>query len=609
MTDAQGRALNRRLALGGMAAARLLTEGVLDQDKRVRQQFRKCLEPLFASPSALSCLDNVERNHSRAWLFDVLIDNLLEQSESENIGAAAILGLRLPDDHAKVRIVLEYFDAASHAYKSTILQLLGRYADPIVDLAESEGLRVYHVPLPQWMVSWVLKQLMDPSWLQLRSRGVKAALRVLSTARDVMPEVLRKAGLDTDLIPMAISILCGRALNRSGHLVTKYIAMFRVDYEKAGPEIQYDQWSDEIWDALEKAPGIFSVFNKSFRLARNRTSAELQALSECVKDVRELSYDPSPIAKFVPSELLSLSDVDAEQKVRAFFQTGGFNDVRRVSTAGAKSSAKGRLSRLHGVAVDMIGAGLGTTYNAEYMDYLRTPEGSLELLCICQADPPLLLRQVGQWGELFALNDRLRAIVRDTARTDQWRVELRPFRPQAISAFELELPTDSSLLVYIVRMLSELGYSRYFEGRVYVEGKGLDLNKIVSKAIEHYVPIPCKLVEVVDDDQLPKYERAAAAIMYLRHPNAERGQRSVVRDQLISLYTPESGFWMLPASAFAVNDDFAKNDALALKVIASLLELARADLEARCGVEPILKSWREISRAPVQTSQEALGWR
>jgi hypothetical protein len=41
----------RRLAQGGMLAARLLQEGVLEQDKRVRHQFRKCIEPL------LGCVD------------------------------------------------------------------------------------------------------------------------------------------------------------------------------------------------------------------------------------------------------------------------------------------------------------------------------------------------------------------------------------------------------------------------------------------------------------------------------------------------------------------------------------------------------------------------
>jgi hypothetical protein len=40
------RVLSRRLSKGALLAARLLEEGVLEQDKRIRQQFRKCLEPL-----------------------------------------------------------------------------------------------------------------------------------------------------------------------------------------------------------------------------------------------------------------------------------------------------------------------------------------------------------------------------------------------------------------------------------------------------------------------------------------------------------------------------------------------------------------------------------
>ena len=54
-SDLNDRLLQRRLAVGALFAARLLNEGVLEQDKRIRQKFRKTIEPLtaFTDRSAL----------------------------------------------------------------------------------------------------------------------------------------------------------------------------------------------------------------------------------------------------------------------------------------------------------------------------------------------------------------------------------------------------------------------------------------------------------------------------------------------------------------------------------------------------------------------------
>jgi len=139
--DPNIRALSRRLALGGLLAARLLQEGVLDQDKRVRQQFRKCLEPIFGSTDfrVLGVLSEVQRSHSRTWLCDVVVDSLFELSESESVGSAIILPYILQDDHLRLSEVTNFLMKSSIPYNRCVLRALELSSTP-----ES-------VVFPRWM--------------------------------------------------------------------------------------------------------------------------------------------------------------------------------------------------------------------------------------------------------------------------------------------------------------------------------------------------------------------------------------------------------------------------------------------------------------------------
>jgi hypothetical protein len=69
----QTRILSRRLARGSLVGARLLQEGVLEQDKRIRQQFRRGIEPLLGCTDAGAVIGSVRQPYSRAWLADILI--------------------------------------------------------------------------------------------------------------------------------------------------------------------------------------------------------------------------------------------------------------------------------------------------------------------------------------------------------------------------------------------------------------------------------------------------------------------------------------------------------------------------------------------------------
>src|SRR5262249_6106949 len=98
--DVNGRHLRNRLGFGAIVAARALKEGVFEQDMKIREQVRHCLEPILASTDVnmLTPLADVRHRHSGLWLRNVLVDCLYKFVEGENIGAAVILGQTLADE-------------------------------------------------------------------------------------------------------------------------------------------------------------------------------------------------------------------------------------------------------------------------------------------------------------------------------------------------------------------------------------------------------------------------------------------------------------------------------------------------------------------------------
>ena len=183
------RVIHRRLALGAIVTARLLQEGVLEQDRRLRQQFREFLEPLLAStdPTVLRLLREVHREHSRTWLIDVLVDHLLERDESESIGAAFVLSCILADDHKRQSAVASRIASASLRFQGCLFQMLKSsvyYQE--VEAAPS---------LPRWVVATAFRALANSEWPNLEKEGVRAAFSILSSEAKYIPALAQEIDL------------------------------------------------------------------------------------------------------------------------------------------------------------------------------------------------------------------------------------------------------------------------------------------------------------------------------------------------------------------------------------------------------------------------------
>jgi ribosomal protein S6 len=124
--DFKIRGYKKRLATGALAALRLLIEGVLEQDKRIRHQFSKVIQPLWGvvDYEMYSRINSIHQEQSRAWLINNMIDNLFELDYSENISSGYLLTIMLTEEHERFSSV-----------KNKIIDSPDYYLNAIIDMS------------------------------------------------------------------------------------------------------------------------------------------------------------------------------------------------------------------------------------------------------------------------------------------------------------------------------------------------------------------------------------------------------------------------------------------------------------------------------------------
>lgn len=102
--DGTTRGLHMRLARGAFLSLRLILEGVLDQDKKIRNQFRTSLQPLLGILEREVVIDiiSIREGETRNWLTNFLYDTLNSLNESENINSIIALGYLLKNNDNKI---------------------------------------------------------------------------------------------------------------------------------------------------------------------------------------------------------------------------------------------------------------------------------------------------------------------------------------------------------------------------------------------------------------------------------------------------------------------------------------------------------------------------
>lgn len=596
--EAGSRALWRRLSLGGLISARLLSEGVLEQDKRIRQRFLKCIEPTFGCVEINTLLISVNREFSKAWMIDTMIDSLVGYSEAENIGSAASIIYQLPDNHARLRDVRGFLDNVSSNYLKSLLILVSQH--------RVEG----NVAFSEWVYIWILTRLLRDDWTELGDDGVDAAIRLLNTAQE-MPSISRACGVHPELAQIS-DVLLGTGVHpeREETQIIRKIGPLKIMQYATPEQLNYQKWRPEVWAAFSDAKGIFRTIGLIFALCRYKSWNCLDALRKSVRGNAEfLGFLPFPLREFLPArlEVLSSTEPATDESIRELFEDhvpGFWNDFS-FETNPQSPSDWSFINEIPWFVLHYLGAHTsGDPLAQGFNEYVETEPGGRHLFEIFSENPSLLMNAFRVGGQIFSIGnligDQLRSLARDTAR----RYYISSIFHSDVNPFKLQLPDDAIFLPIIVQLLTAEAPS-YMMGHIRDYGdpnRRRDLQQVVAQ----YISAP-KLLTLMKQDT-PSAIRAAAGIMYLLHPDGKPSHKLRCAEEIPEYYSNEIGAWYLRAAGIALYDAVMQLDSMALRIISSLLEAARMDFPGRMGLRTILSKWRELGTAPVSRNRSEGIW-
>jgi hypothetical protein len=613
--DPNIRALSRRLALGGIIAARLLAEGVLDQDKRVRLQFRKSLEPIFGSTDfdVLNTLCEVQRSHSKTWLCDVLIDSLLEFSESESIGSAIILPYLLDDDHYRVAEVTNFVANSSISYNRCVLKAL--------ETSSIEEAVVF----PRWMIMQAFRLLTGPDWVRLGANGLRSAIHVLDSNRQAINDVALECGIHPALAEICGVLICGDSGPSSEALPTssERCGPVQISYYPIPSELQHKKWSPLVWDALTETSGILQTIHKIFRFTQNQDRGERGALMTSVNgDINFLRALPDHLTVF-------LSAIDWEDNDS---QTVEDNIAPAVTAAPRRTKIR---------FVDVVSSDRWATelepkewnrFIENYPQialtllselpfrqsslpkgpmYLQTPEGVGLLGRACRKQPRLLSAFPELWGKLLGCSQDSAEELRSAICIASAGPVVSKGYAMGLHPFELRLPDEAGLLPHLLDASVEQSrfWYRYHRnpathagGREVIEGG----REVIEQSVAKFLPDPGPLQGIICNEEPKNAVRAAAAMLYLLHPQCDVALKAMCEELLVKLYTIDLGRWYLRAAATALEKAIFGEDPEALSAMGRLLQAGRTDFEGRLALDPVLDRWRQRSKAPVHAARSSL---
>jgi hypothetical protein len=615
------RLLGTRLARGAILAARLLQEGVLEQDKRIRQQFRKSLEPLVGSMEStlLSPLTQINHPNSAAWLYTFLIDCLIERTCAENVGAGNILVQILPDNHERSSEVSEFISDAPSNYLSALLTSSSSLQD-----LQIERHSIHKSIMPKkWFVKLLINIFLGSKWSTLSEGAFASAKEIISAAYredstlldfiDVsQPEldllkiflgnpyepssklnIIESTDKDYGFIKIRYRENCFLTSKSDAHILedlSKTRSLFQIiqitlQYLKTGTRshfINYMEWFES------NAPHLIYSFSSVFAIDRINLEYRF-SVSSCIDHLSSLSDEDflgdfrSSAAKMIyrtPKEKfdLMLFKQLVEEHVEIALHFWLENDVL-------------------------------PTLNESNCKFIETTiiENLLER--------PILLRNMPNvWGRLIKINSDNAPNIRNAIRESVVGVDvIEDKHPQLIrslfSSFELFLPSEACLIPHMMFSLLDrkgvLSGARSFN--IPANKKIIRESREIAEQIALMVPNSNDLRAICEDQNLDLNVRAASMIMLILHPDSNTKIMDE-RESLVRFYKSLRSSWYIKILTAGLCLLSPKPDSSSRWVVNQILADIRLDYESRKYLQPILALWRESSQAPVQTAGVQKKW-
>lgn len=579
--DDRSRELSLRLALGSIQGTRLLSEGVLDQDKRVRNIFRPVIEPIAGCLDAPDMVGEVFPRHSRSWLIDCLMAACKENAEPESVGAFLVLTSIVSDDDPRGEAIEIMAEGLSSPFKQLLLT-------ETANRREWDG-----QSLSPWIGKIALRMLCDQDWLTLEPPVVYACMRLLRSAAG------RAAAIASGWTPSMVERLDLMVLDRS------HIENSRGKPESVGNLLQYryidsrlfeesKSWDNSLIEGFISQGGYFEATAELLLLRLGLLKVDVPIVRWISENRESLYRIPLPAQALLSPEFIQSIDDDVEITPE-LFESAPAPQVVRINVINNIDDEPDW--------PDLLGRDIGL---ARYMLMNEAEHQAAKSLAryITQGDGLEYFKSILSKGELddalgliyhfFAVSDvdlgaaREALLLRAGQGEPIWVSTYGPLKFP-------KLPEDSVLLPYFVALTAATstgGSSRR---------RRVDVGDIISDS--QILPLVADLESIGGSDAHDGDVRAAAYLLAALGESDSANKLKLVKCAQVVLGSAQPE-WAAVASLLALTPGVMADDPASWAVASSIIDSERNSIPVRKATLPILARWRERSGAPVQ----AAGW-
>lgn len=609
------RILRKRFARGALVSLRLLQEGVLEQDKRIRQQFRNCLEAITSSTEKglLHGFTLVKQPQSRSWLVNFLMNMLNELSTYESIGAAIGLFNLLNDDDEKAGDFAHFLLSSSPAYLSFVLSTS---VSRVFSSQESSN-----YINKKWLIEVAFTTLLRSDWFIITPSALEACLEILRTNRKVAMAYAKALKLN----PYSLSLLM-LALDRNGiSRKTKELdyGFVRIVVVSEFEENRYLRNIDKekFVDVSSELPSILLLYHYSASFVKYREKQQLVDLFEYLKRVGVQVLDVLPFAlrSIIPlktelsisEQITNLSLISDEDIQTIIFDRAIEIRPSRLRLPASHNKLTEEIYNMwkkfvyeypH-LALYIWGnhGSFGDTFNI-HEDMTATSIVVNKIL----EEPNILPSFVPLWGELLNLAGESSAALRNKFLEIAGQHVVEAMWSGRLSPFCLDLPKEAKLIPHIVSGLT-LDYDRYYYRHPAPYSEPDRMRERLNRLSQQFVSNSNYLLQILHSAEFPPLVRSASALLYLLH-TCDLKDIDKICIQLVATYKEEPELWLLRAIMTTLGVVSNEKDGPTRWIVGQLLEHSRSDFERSQIIGGLLSTWRERSQAPVQNAKVQELW-
>ncbi|WP_332745210.1 NACHT domain-containing protein [Hydrogenophaga sp.] len=615
--NGEHRLFHRRMAKGTILAMRLLSEGVLEQDKRDRIKFRTLFDSFggMIDNNVLTHVHEVHSVNSRAWLISVLLEKITEASPSESIGAFIALGYLLPADHPATRELTCQFSNFSTSYQ---IEILNAWCDRSFGSFHAEQDQV----LSLWAVACVVSAANSEAWRCYDAAGKAYINGILQRNYEKILPACAILNIDNKLASLMHSVF---RWENSGNTEAKSFSFGLVE-----TTLHVHNWStaslpSEVEQALNlecdfAAQGLFQVICGLLNFKQTTTFIALKHVLALIPVGEEnmLRGVPSWIVALLPCRTAYYkSEYDcshlrcmSSDEFSSFWANGRFEMFPAVAEQLMLCDNKDLklkdweyfFEHLPAVAVNIL--------LMDNLQWFANVEVALDshlqrVKQIFLSSPKIARNNYLSWGQVFrddadGLND-LRTHIRTLPLEDVEYVH-------AVSNIvSIGIDEKNYYSVYFFA----LGMLAIIEGQTDKEWTEM-VDVIASNLREFDLDSEC-LARLKDDCAMDARIRVAAhfLLVFVGGHSSVKGNLNSSLSQLpcvLSMCREFDSSWYARGICMVIGKEMVERDSNAVLAVETLLAGARELVCFRAPLSQLLMVWRETSALPIDSSDSLSYW-